>query len=137
MCVGIPFILDVIPLVDEPAGVTQEECHTLHVPPAALVLLFIARRIQPSHSLVDRKVEISGTQALIVLHLLGYIFLLVCFIYRAYIYIYIYTKNSSSCDCIEIRTHVINVRRFRGYQLNHRGDLNYCIYFYFRISLLL
>ena len=93
MCVDIPFILDVILLVDEPTGVTQEECHTLHVPPAALVLLFIARRIQPSHSLVDRKVEISGTQALIVLHLLGYIFLLVCFIYRAYIYIYIYIRK--------------------------------------------
>ena len=84
MCVDIPFILDVILLVDAPAGVTQEEGHTLHVPPAVLVLLFIARRIQPSHSLVDRKVEISGTQELIVLHLLGYIF------YVFYIYIYLY-----------------------------------------------
>ena len=32
-------------------------------------------------------------------------------------------KNPSSCDRAEIRFHVLhNVRRFRSYQLNHRGD---------------
>ena len=58
VCVVIPFILDVS-LVDAPAGVTQEEGHTgfLHLSSAVLALLFIARRIQPYLSLIDRKVE--------------------------------------------------------------------------------
>ena len=56
--VVIPFILDVR-FVDAPAGVTQEEGHTgfLHLPSAVLALIFIAIRIQPSLSLVDREVE--------------------------------------------------------------------------------
>ena len=57
-CVVIPFILDVRH-VDVPAGVTQEEGHTafLHLPSAVLALIFLAKRIQPSLSLVDRDVE--------------------------------------------------------------------------------
>ena len=53
-----PFILDVR-LVDAPAGVTQEESHTgfLHLPSAVLALIFLARRILPSLSLVDRDVK--------------------------------------------------------------------------------
>ena len=56
--VVIPFILDVT-LVDAPAGVTEEEGHTglLHLPSAVPALIFIARRIQPPLSLVDREVE--------------------------------------------------------------------------------
>ena len=56
--VVIPFILDVR-LVDVPAGVTQEEGHSgfLHLPSAVLALIFLATRIQPSLSLVDREVE--------------------------------------------------------------------------------
>ena len=58
VCVVIPFILDVR-LVDVPAGVTQEEGRTgfLHLPHVVLALIFIARRIQPFLSLVDREVE--------------------------------------------------------------------------------
>ena len=58
MYVVIPFILDVR-LVDAPAGVTQEGGHTgfLHLPSAVLALIFVARRIQPSLSLVDREVD--------------------------------------------------------------------------------
>ena len=59
VCVVIPFILDVR-LVNAPAGVTQEEGHTgflIHLPSAVLALLFIAKRIQPSLSFVDREVE--------------------------------------------------------------------------------
>ena len=58
VCVVIPFILDV-GLVDESAGVTQDEGHTgfLHLPSAVLALIFIARRIQPFLSLVEREVE--------------------------------------------------------------------------------
>ena len=45
---------------DVPAGVTQEEDHTgffIHLYSAVRALLFLARRIQPFLSLVDREVE--------------------------------------------------------------------------------
>ena len=46
--------------LDVPAGVTQQEGHTgflIHLPSAVRALIFIARRIQPFLSLVDREVE--------------------------------------------------------------------------------
>ena len=46
--------------LDLPAGVTQEEGHTgfvIHLPSAVRALIFVARRIQPFLSLVDREVE--------------------------------------------------------------------------------
>ena len=46
--------------LDVPAGVTQEEGHTgflIHLPSAVRALIFLARRIQPCLSLVDREVE--------------------------------------------------------------------------------
>ena len=45
--------------MDAPAGFTQEEGHIgfLHLPSAVLTSIFIARRIQPSPSLVDREIE--------------------------------------------------------------------------------
>ena len=46
--------------MDVPAGVTQEEGHTgflIHLPSAVRALIFVARRIQPFLSLVDREVE--------------------------------------------------------------------------------
>ena len=46
--------------MDVPAGVTQEEYHTgfsIHLLSAVLALIFLARRIQPVLSLVDREVE--------------------------------------------------------------------------------
>ena len=48
-----------------PAGVTQEEGHTglLHLPSAVLALISIARRIQPSFSLVNRQVELHFQQS--------------------------------------------------------------------------
>ena len=59
LCVVIPFIVDVRLLVDVAAGVTQGEGHTgfLHLPSAVLALIFLARKIQPFLSLVDREVE--------------------------------------------------------------------------------
>ena len=48
-------------LVDVPAGVTQEEGHTgflIHLPSSVLAFIFLARRIQPFLSLVDREVYI-------------------------------------------------------------------------------
>ena len=46
--------------LDVPAGVTQEEDHTgflIHLLSAVRALIFLARRIQPFLSLVDREVE--------------------------------------------------------------------------------
>ena len=59
MCIVIKSILDVR-FVDLPAGVTLEECHTgfLHLPSAVLALIFLARRIQPFLSFVNREAEI-------------------------------------------------------------------------------
>ena len=59
VCVVIPFILDVR-FVDVLAGVTQEEGLTgflIQLPSAMLALTFLARRIQPFLSPVDREVE--------------------------------------------------------------------------------
>ena len=48
-----------------PAGVTKEEGHTglLHLPSAVLAVISIARRIQPSFSLVNRQVELHFQQS--------------------------------------------------------------------------
>ena len=69
--------------MDAPAGVTQEEGHTgfLRLPFAVLALIFIASRIQPSLSLVEREVEVSVPTNKIALHLLGMIILFYLFIY--------------------------------------------------------
>ena len=58
VCAVIPFILNVRS-VDVPAGLIQEEGCTgfLHLPSAVLAFIFLARRIQPFLSLVDREVE--------------------------------------------------------------------------------
>ena len=48
--------------LDVPAGVTQEEGHTgflIHLPSAVRALIFLARRVQPFLSLVDREVEFA------------------------------------------------------------------------------
>ena len=75
-----------------PAGVTQEEGHTgflIHLPSAVRAFIFVARRIQPFLSLVDREVEFCVLTILIVLHLSG-IFILFYFILER--------KNSSYRD---------------------------------------
>ena len=46
--------------LDVPAGVTQEEGHTgffIHLLSAVRALIFLARRIQPFLSIVDREIE--------------------------------------------------------------------------------
>ena len=48
--------------LDVPAGVTQEEGHTgflTHLLSAVRAFIFLARRIQPFLSLVDREVELT------------------------------------------------------------------------------
>ena len=63
--------------LDVPAGVTQEGGHTgflIHLLSAVRALIFLARRIQPFLSLVDREVEFCVPNDLIVLHPLGIFF---------------------------------------------------------------
>ena len=95
VCVVIPFILD-DRFVDVPAGGTQDEGHTgflTRLPSAVRALIFLARRIQPFLSLVDREVEFCVlTISSFSTHLSGIFFFV--------------RKNPSSCDDTEIRTHV-------------------------------
>ena len=73
------------------AGDAREEGHTgllIHLPFAVLVLIFIARRIQPFLSHADREIDFLCTQGIIVLHLLG--------IYLALFYFFtVFAENSS------------------------------------------
>ena len=60
--------------------VTQEEGHTgffIHLLSAVRALIFLARRIQPFLSLVDREVEFCVLTISIVFHPLGFLF---CFL---------------------------------------------------------
>ena len=60
--------------LDVPAGVTQKEGHTgflIHLLSSVRALFFLARRIQPFLSFVDREVEFCVLTILIVLHPLG------------------------------------------------------------------
>ena len=72
--------------LDVPARVTQEEDHTgflIHLPSAMHAFIFLARRIQPFLSLVDREVEfcvIIQNSDLVVLHFLGILFFIFYFI---------------------------------------------------------
>ena len=64
--------------LDVPAGVTQKEDHTgffIHLP-GVRAFIFLARRIQPFLSLVDREVEYLCTNDLIVLYSLGIFYFL-------------------------------------------------------------
>ena len=61
---------------------TQEEGHTgflIHLPSAVRASIFLARRIQPYLSLVDREVDFLCINDLIVLHSLGFFFFLFFF----------------------------------------------------------
>ena len=82
--------------MDVPAGVTQEEGNTgfsIHLLSAVRALIFLARRIQPFLSLVDREVEFCVLTTLIVLHPLG-------------IFIFIFLFFSEKNPVCRDRTHV-------------------------------
>ena len=90
--------------MDVPAGVTQEEGNTgfsIHLLSAVLALIFLARRIQPFLSLVDREVEFCVLTILIVLHPLGIFIFIFCFFSE---------KNPVCRD----RTHVPTCQRSHG-----------------------
>ena len=60
MCVFSSHLFWTPSSLDVPAGVTQEEGHTgflIHLPSAVRAFIFLARRILPFISLVDREVE--------------------------------------------------------------------------------
>ena len=60
VCVFSSYLFWTSSSLDVPAGVTQEEGHTgsfIHLLSAVRALFFLARRIQPFLSLVDREVE--------------------------------------------------------------------------------
>ena len=97
--------------MDVPAGVTQEEGNTgfsINLLSVVLALIFLARRIQPFLSLVDREVGFLCTNDLIVLHPLG-------------IFIFIFYFFSEKNPVCRDRTHA---QRVRGYMvpLSYRGD---------------
>ena len=78
-----PHLFSTSGFVDAPAGVTQEETHTgfIYLPSAMLAFIFLARRIQPFLSLVDREFKILRAHELITLHLLTVFNVFVLFFY--------------------------------------------------------
>ena len=79
VCVFFPFILDIKFVGRTSRGHIGGRSHRIFHPPsfcAVRALIFLARRIQPLLSLVDREVEFCVLTNLIVLHPLG-IFILV------------------------------------------------------------
>ena len=91
--------------MDVPAGVTQEEGHTgflIHLLSAVHALMFLARRIQPFLSLVDREVEFCVLKILIVLHPLG-------------IFIFVFEFLSEKNPICRDRTHVPTCQRVTRY----------------------
>ena len=107
VCVVIPFILGVR-FVDVPAGLTQEEGHSgfLHLPPAVVALIFLARRVQPFLSLVDREVEfcVLTTSSFIVtissFSTYGALF------FSSFFSFFFCEENPRSGDETKIRTHI-------------------------------
>ena len=90
--------------MDVPAGVTQEEGNrgfSIHLLSAVLALIFLARRIQPFLSLVDREVEFCILTILIVLHPLGIFIFIFCF----------FSEEKTVC---RDQTHVPTCQRLHG-----------------------
>ena len=69
VCVFSSHLFWISSSLDVPAGVAQEESHTrflIHLPSVVHAFIFLARRIQPFLSLVDREVEFCVLNDLIV-----------------------------------------------------------------------
>ena len=100
--------------MDVPAGVTQEEGNTgfsIHLLSAVLALLFLARRIQPFLSLVDREVEF-------------YVLTIQSFSTR---WAFLFSLFSFSVRKISFTGIELTAQRVRGYMvpLSYRGKLFY------------
>ena len=104
VCFFFPFILD-IKFVGRTSRGHQEEGHTgflIRLLSAVRALIFLARRIQPFLSLVDREVVFLCTKDLIVLHSLG-----------IFIFIFIFSEKNPVYPGSNSRPN--RVRRLRGY----------------------
>ena len=112
VCVFFPFILDIKFVGRTSRAHTGGRSHRIFIPlpSAVLAFIFLARRIQPFLSLVDREVEFLGTNDLIVLYLLGIIFI--------FIYVFFSEKNPVYRD----RTHVPTCQKVTWLPLSYRGD---------------
>ena len=103
--------------LDVPAGITQEEGHTgflIHLLSAVRALTFLARRIQPFLSLVDRKVEFLCTNDLIVLRPLGIFFS----------FFFLFSEKNPVC---RDRTHVPTCQKVTWTPPSYRGDRLVCV----------
>ena len=99
--------------LDVPAGVTQEEAHIgflIHVLSAVRALIFLARRIQPFLSLVDREVEFLCTNDFLSFST-RWAFLVLDFSFFS-------EKNPVCRD----RTHVPTCQKVTWLPLSYRGD---------------
>ena len=97
--------------MDVPAGVTQEEGNTgfsIHLLSAVLALIFLARRIQPFLSLVDREVEFC-------------VLTIISFSTR---WAFLFSFFSFSVSKIPFAGIELTSQRIRGYMvpLSYRGD---------------
>ena len=100
--------------MDVPAGVTQEEGNTgfsIHLLSAVLALIFLARRVQPFLSLVDREVEFCVLTILSFSTRWAFLFSFFCFSVRK----------------IPFAGIELTSQRVRGYMvpLSYRGDHTY------------
>ena len=93
-------------------GSHRRKGHTgflIHLLFAVRAFIFLARRIQPFLSLVDREVEFLRTSDLIVLHPLG-------------IFIFIFWVFSEKNTVCRDRTHVPTCQKVTWIPLSYRGD---------------
>ena len=97
--------------LDVPAGVTQEEGHTgffIHLPSAVRAFIFLARRIQPFLSLVDREAEFC------VLTIKSF-----STSWAFYFYFLFFSEKNPVC---RDRTHVPTCQKVTRLPLSYRGD---------------
>ena len=97
--------------MDVPAGVTQEEGHTgffIHFLSVVRAFIFLARRIQPFLSLVDREVEfcVRFNRSPLVGHFYFYM-------------MYFFSEKNPVC---RDRTHVPTCQKVTRLPLSYRGD---------------
>ena len=103
MCVFFPFILEVKFVGRTSRGHTG---FLTHLPSAVLAFIFLARRIQPFLSLVDREVEFC-VLTIQSFSTCGHFFFFFC-------------EEKSQLPGFELTSQ--RARRFRGYQLSYRDD---------------
>ena len=97
--------------LDVPAGVTQEEGHTgflIHLLSAVRALIFLARRIQPFLSLVDREVEFCVLTIQSFSTRWAFLFLFFSFLVRKISFAGIELTSHTLAICVTIHTHALH-----------------------------